>query len=78
MTIPPRTRTLPVRERAVVGLLLGNGNASSQNIIKQKTGIPRTTLIRVLDALEAKKIITTESMGKLKKVRLTPWFLEKD
>ncbi len=40
-------------------------------------GIPKTTLVRLLQSLEAKKIIEWEKSGKIKKVRLTEWFASK-
>lgn len=41
------------------------------------TGIAKTTLVRLLQSLEQKKIIGWEKSGKIKKVRLTEWFNSK-
>lgn len=40
-------------------------------------GIPKTTLVRLFQSLEQKKIIKWEKSGKIKKVRLTEWFNSK-
>lgn len=40
-------------------------------------GIPKTTLVRLLQSLEAKKIIEWEKSGKIKKVKFTEWFNSK-
>ncbi|MGV8150336.1 MAG: helix-turn-helix transcriptional regulator [Candidatus Woesearchaeota archaeon] len=40
-------------------------------------GISKTTLVRLLQSLEQKKIIEWERSGKIKKVRLTEWFNSK-
>ena len=41
------------------------------------TGIAKTTLVRLLQSLEQKKIIEWEKAGKIKKVKLTEWFNSK-
>jgi uncharacterized membrane protein len=40
--------------------------------------MPKTTLARLLDGLEQKNIVRIERFGKLKKVSLTAWFLDKE
>lgn len=68
-------KTLNEKERKVVELLLQNNNSSTQAKIRYGTLIPKTSLIRVFHSLESKKIIIVESVGKLKKIKLTEWFL---
>lgn len=70
--------TLNTKEKTIVNYLVGNKNEGSQAKIRHETGIPRTSLARVLKSLESKKIISTEKHGKLVKVKLTPWFLGKE
>ncbi len=72
------TTTLSTKEKQIVNLLLENHNELSQALIRHNTGIARTTLSRILESLESKNIINIERMGKLVKVRLTPWLLGKD
>lgn len=70
--------TLNQRDKKVVGFLLENKNESYQAKIRYATGIPRTTLSRVLISLEGKKIIKIEKIGKAVKIKLTDWFLGKE
>lgn len=69
--------TLPSTEKVVVEYLLQHKNETSQATIRHATGIPRTTLARCLMALEKKKVIMIEKLGKMVKVKLTDWFLER-
>lgn len=69
--------TLKDKERIVVDFLLENKYNSSQAKIRNATGIPKTSLTRLFVSLETKKIITVEKIGKLKKIKLTDWFLGK-
>lgn len=70
--------TLKEKEKSVVNFLLENNNKSTQAKIRYSTGIPKTSLARILMALELKKIIKIEKIGKLKKTELTDWFLGKE
>ncbi|PIN86082.1 hypothetical protein COV19_06305 [Candidatus Woesearchaeota archaeon CG10_big_fil_rev_8_21_14_0_10_44_13] len=78
----PRARdvmkTLNDKEQKIVNVLLQNGNKSTQATIRNETGIPKTTLARVFQSLESKNVVKVETIGKLKKVELTEWFLGKD
>jgi len=69
--------TLNPKERDVVSFLLANRNKATQAEIRHTTGIPRTSLARVLQSLETKNIIKITKIGKAVKVHLTDWFLEK-
>jgi len=71
-------KTLDKKEREVVKFLLENNYKSSQAKIRHGTGITRTSLARRLKNLEAKNIVSVERLGKLVKVKLTNWFLEKE
>lgn len=78
----PRARdimkTLNEKEQKVVAFILENNNKSTQASIRNGTGIPKTTLVRIFQSLEAKKVIKIEVIGKLKKIEFTDWFLGKD
>ncbi len=68
-------KTLKEKERTLVDFLLENNYKSTQAKIRYATGIPKTSLARILVSLELKKIVKIEKIGKLKKVELTAWFL---
>lgn len=70
-------QTLAPKEKRIVEFLLENNSQSSQAQIRHNTGIARTSLARCLKTLEAKKIVSVEKLGKMVRVRLTTWFLEK-
>ena len=70
-------QTLRERERVVVEFLLKNEGASTQAGIRYATKIPKTSLMRVLDVLKKKGIVSMGSDDGVKRVRLTDWFLEK-
>ncbi|MFH1439929.1 MAG: hypothetical protein ABIG89_05150 [Candidatus Woesearchaeota archaeon] len=73
--------TLNKKEKAVIEHILNskesidNNYSVSQANIRHSTNIPRTSLSRVLQSLEAKKIINIEKHGKMVKISLTDFFL---
>lgn len=78
----PRARdimkTLNDKEQKIVNFLVQSNGKSTQAGIRNETGIPKTTLARLFMSLEAKKVIRVETIGKLKKIEMTDWFLGKD
>lgn len=79
----PRARdimkTLNEKEKRVVDFILTQeGYKSTQASVRNDTGIPKTSLVRIFASLEAKKVIKIDSIGKLKKIELTAWFLGKE
>ncbi|MBU1976128.1 MAG: hypothetical protein KKG59_07030 [Nanoarchaeota archaeon] len=68
--------TLAPKEKDVVSFLHKEGEVSQAKIIYALT-IPKTTLVRLLQNLEAKKVVNIKKMGKVKKISLTNWVLEK-
>jgi len=70
--------TLKEKEKQIVNFLLENNLNSTQAKIRYATGIPKTSLARLFLSLEGKKVICIESIGKLKKIKLTDWFLGKE
>ncbi len=70
-------KTLNHREKQVVEFLLQNPD-TSQAKIYNNTGIAKTSLARILQSLTHKNITTMEKIGKLKKVKLTAWFMGKE
>ncbi len=75
----PRARdimkTLNERELQIVQYLLTNNHAGTQANLRNHTGIPKTSLVRSFQSLEDKKVLSVEKIGKMKKVKLTDWFL---
>lgn len=70
--------TLNEKEKKIITFLLNNQHMSTQAKIRYETGIPKTTLVRIFTSLQNKKVITIETVGKLKKIKLTNWFLDKE
>ncbi len=69
--------TLNEREKKVVNHLLDNNNTSMQSSVRHATSLPRTTLSRIVNSLQKKKIISIEKHGKSVKLTLTDFFLGK-
>jgi uncharacterized membrane protein len=70
-------RTLSDREKAVVQHLFDSNGESNQARMHNELKIPKTSLIRALQALEKKSIIQTDKDRKLIKVKLTSWIMLK-
>ncbi|MCF7871932.1 hypothetical protein K9L97_02755 [Candidatus Woesearchaeota archaeon] len=72
-------KVLSVKERLVVNFLVDSIGSEagfvSQADIVHGAGIAKTSLMRVLDGLESKKIVLVEKFGKSKRIYLTKWFL---
>jgi len=70
--------TLNKKEKEIVSFLEMNKNKALQAQIRHNTGIPRTSLARVIKGLEDKNILQVRKEGKAVKIRLTDWFLGKE
>jgi len=68
-------KTLSEKEKKIVDFLLEHNNLASQAKIRHNTKIPRTSLTRVLQSLEKKKIAEIEKEGKMVSVKLSKFFL---
>ncbi|MDP3916884.1 MAG: hypothetical protein Q8Q42_01190 [Nanoarchaeota archaeon] len=66
-------KTLNDTEKSIVDYIVANGNKTTSSDIRHSLGIPKTTLSRVLDRMESKKMIEMEREGKLKKIKLSDW-----
>ena len=71
-------KTLGKKEKEVVQYLELNKGKALQAQIRHNTGIPRTTLARIIKGLEEKNILQVRKEGKAVKIKLTDWFLEKE
>lgn len=71
--------TLNNREAAIVNFLItANNHEANQAVVRHNTSIPRTSLTRTITALQQKNIVEIRSVGKVVKVKLTKWVLEKE
>lgn len=70
--------TLGKKEKEIVTYLQFNKGRALQAQIRHNTGIPRTTLARIIKGLEDKNILQVRKEGKAVKIRLTDWFLGKE
>ncbi len=70
-------KTLNSKEKEIVNFLEMNQGKSTQAGIRHNTGIPRTSLSRLINGLENKNIIKVRKEGKAVKISLTDWFMEK-
>lgn len=68
-------QTLRGREKTIIQFMLENDNVPMSKIY-YGTGIPKTSLVRILDDLESRNILKMEKIGKMKRVSLTEWFKE--
>ncbi|MBW3001997.1 hypothetical protein KY338_02425 [Candidatus Woesearchaeota archaeon] len=72
------TKTLSKKEKEIVQYLELNKGKALQAQIRHNTGIPRTTLARIIQSLEDKNILKVRKEGKAVKIKLTDWFLGKE
>lgn len=70
--------TLNAKEKEIVQYLEINKGKALQSQIRHHTGIPRTSLARILKTLEDKNILQIRKEGKTVKIKLTDWFLGKE
>lgn len=63
-------------EKAVVDYLLSHHHEAVQADMRHAMHLARTTLARVLEGLERKKVVSIEKLGKAIKVKLSDWILE--
>ncbi len=70
--------TLNKKEKEIVSFLEMNKSKALQAQIRHHTGIPRTSLARIIKGLEDKNILQVRKEGKAVKIRLTDWFLGKE
>lgn len=66
---------LDENERKIVELLMSKGGEHLQNKIARELNFPKSSLSRAIGGLEARNIITTEKLGRIKRVELSQWFL---
>lgn len=70
-------KTLRKNEKAIVGFLVEQKEPIYFSKIHYKTGLSKGSLSRNIKSLENKNIINTFKEGKIRKIKLSVWFLEK-
>lgn len=70
-------QTLNKKEKEIVEFLMSNDNKSYQAKIRHTLGIPRTSLSRLLESLQRKKVVDIQKEGKAVRIKLTDWFMDK-
>lgn len=70
--------TLRPNEKKIVLFVAESGMPVHLSKIHHKTGLSKGTLSRNIDSLEQKNIIQTQKEGKVRKISLSPWFLDKN
>ncbi len=66
-------KTLGDKERAIVDYVIEQNNVTTSSKVRHALGIPKTTLTRILDKLEAKRVLEITREGKLKRLQLAEW-----
>ncbi len=67
--------TLSDKEKAIVGLLLRKGGSATQADIRYETGIPKSSLTGIINALKRRNIIKKHEYGRTNVIELSEWFL---
>ncbi len=67
--------TLSDKEKAIIGLLIRNGGSAKQADIRYETGIPKSSLTGIINALKRRNIIKKRENGRTNVIELSEWFL---
>ncbi|MCX9075544.1 MAG: hypothetical protein OIN88_13000 [Candidatus Methanoperedens sp.] len=67
--------TLSEKEKAIILLLLRNGGSATQADIRYRTGIPRSSLTGMINALKRRNLIKKHEYGRTNVIELSEWFL---
>ena len=70
-------KTLRENEKKIIEFLLEHKHPAHLSKIHYKTGISKGSVFRNLRSLEHKKLIETFNEGRVRKAKLTEWFMEK-
>ncbi|HEY9206689.1 MAG TPA: hypothetical protein VIO58_12295 [Candidatus Methanoperedens sp.] len=70
--------TLSDKEKAIIGLLLRNGGSANQADIRYETGIPKSSLTGIINALKRRNIIKKVEKGRTNLIELSEWFLSEN
>lgn len=67
--------TLSDNEKAIINLMLKKGGSLTQADIRYETGIPKSSLSGIINALKRKNIIKKREYGRTNVIELSEWFL---
>ncbi len=67
--------TLSEKEKAIIDVIIKNGGSSTQADIRYETGIPKSSLTGIINALKRKNIIKKVEKGRTNIIELSEWFL---
>ncbi len=70
--------TLNENERQVLDVLLKHKGRLTQAKIRHETGIPKSSLTGIINALQRKKIVNKIKYGRVNVIELSSWFLGKN
>ncbi len=66
--------TLSDKEKAIIGLLIRNGGSARQADIRYETGIPKSSLTGIINALKRRNIVKKHENGRTNVIELSEWF----
>ena len=67
--------TLSDKEKVIIGILLKKGGSATQADIRYETGIPKSSLTGIINALKRRNIIKKHEYGRTNVIELSEWFL---
>ncbi len=67
--------TLSDKEKAIIGLLIRNGGSARQADIRYETGIPKSSLTGIINALKRRNIVKKHENGRTNIIELSEWFI---
>jgi uncharacterized membrane protein len=66
---------LDENEKKIIESLMSSGGKSLQSRLGRELGLPKSSLSRAVSGLEARDILKTERLGRVRNVELSQWFL---
>ena len=70
--------TLSDNEKAIIKIMINSGGSATQADIRYETGLPRSSLSGIINALTRKKIIKKREYGRTNVIELSEWFLSEN
>ncbi len=70
-----RDRVHCENEKAITNLVLKKGGSVTQADIRYETGIPKSSLSGIINALKRRNIIKKREYGRTNVIELSEWFL---
>ncbi len=67
--------TLSDKEKAIISFLIRSGGSATQADIRYETGIPKSSLTGIINALKRRNIIKKHENGRTNVIELSEWFL---